>query len=125
MISHCQAGRDCQSFYQNYNQGIHAADSSDLDCQAVVFFYRINRMLDLSCNALRQQIVNTEQRRLEKEVKELLSDWSADPDKKKQYLTGRQVELAEELGKYWGFMYIILVRNALVADEISTRRKPT
>jgi len=42
---------------------------SDLDCQAVVFFYRINRMLELSCNALRQQVVNTEQKRLEKEVK--------------------------------------------------------
>ncbi|KAL3110150.1 hypothetical protein niasHT_015753 [Heterodera trifolii] len=91
-----QAGHDCQSFYQNYKLGVRSEDS-DLDCQAVVFFYRINRMLDLSCNALRQQIVNTEQRRLEKEVKEVLNDWSADTDKKKQYLTGRQVELAEEL----------------------------
>ena len=62
-----QASRDCLSFYQNYKQGIRL--DSDLDCQAVVFFYRINRMLELSCNALRQQVVNTEQKRLEKEVK--------------------------------------------------------
>uniref|UniRef100_A0A914HYZ0 Dynamin-like GTPase OPA1, mitochondrial n=1 Tax=Globodera rostochiensis TaxID=31243 RepID=A0A914HYZ0_GLORO len=92
-----QAGRDCQSFYQNYKQAVRSEDS-DLDCQAVVFFYRINRMLELSCNALRQQIVNTEQRRLQKEVKEVLNDWSSDVEKKKRYLTGRQVELAEELG---------------------------
>uniref|UniRef100_A0A1I8BL23 Dynamin-like GTPase OPA1, mitochondrial n=1 Tax=Meloidogyne hapla TaxID=6305 RepID=A0A1I8BL23_MELHA len=92
-----QASRDCLSFYQNYKQGIRL--DSDLDCQAVVFFYRINRMLELSCNALRQQVVNTEQRRLEKEVKEILNDWSQDNEKKKQYLTGRQVELAEELAQ--------------------------
>uniref|UniRef100_A0A914LX08 Dynamin-like GTPase OPA1, mitochondrial n=1 Tax=Meloidogyne incognita TaxID=6306 RepID=A0A914LX08_MELIC len=92
-----QASRDCLSFYQNYKQGIRL--DSDLDCQAVVFFYRINRMLELSCNALRQQVVNTEQKRLEKEVKEILNDWSQDNEKKKQYLTGRQVELAEELAQ--------------------------
>lgn len=99
-----QAGHDCQSFYPNYKQGVRSvpdgSDAADLDCQAVVFFYRINRMLELSCNALRQQIVNTEQRRLEREVKELLNDWSADPERKRQHLTGRQVELAEELGKW-------------------------
>lgn len=61
-----QSSRDCQGFYPNYKQNLM---ESDLDCHAVVFFYRINKMLNLSCNALRQQITNTEQRRLEKEVK--------------------------------------------------------
>ncbi|KHN75519.1 Dynamin-like protein [Toxocara canis] len=66
------AARDCQSFYQHYKRGF---DDADVDCQAVVLFYRIEKMLNLTCNALRQQITNTEQRRLEKEIKEKLEEF--------------------------------------------------
>ncbi|CAD5215377.1 unnamed protein product [Bursaphelenchus xylophilus] len=90
-----QASVECQGYYQHYKQGIE--QDGDLDCQAVVLFYRLKKMLDLSSNALRQQITNTEQRRLEKEVKDLLDDWSQDQDVKKTYLTGKRVDLAENL----------------------------
>ncbi|KAK6103570.1 Dynamin-like protein form S1 domain protein [Brugia pahangi] len=89
-----QTAIECQDFYPHYKLGF---DDTDVDCQGVVLFYRIQKMIDLTCNALRQQITNTEQRRLEKEIKDVLDEWAHDIDKKKEYLTGRRVELAEEL----------------------------
>ena len=70
-----------------------------LSCDDVVLFWRIQRMLVTTANALRQQVMNTEGRRLEKEIKEVLDDYSQDLDKKAALLTGRRVLLAEELSK--------------------------
>ena len=54
-------------------------------------------MLKVTANALRQQVMNREARRLETEIKEVLEDMSGDEEAKKRLLTGRRVMLAEEL----------------------------
>lgn len=83
---------DCRKAFFLYHQ-----QASDVDCSDVVLFHRIQQMMKVTSNALRQQITNREARRLDKEIKEVLEDYSQDNDKKVQLLTGRRVTLAEEL----------------------------
>ena len=58
-------------------------------------------MLRVTANALRQQVMNREARRLEREIKDVLEEFSQEPEKKLKLLTGRRVLLAEELSKFF------------------------
>nr|CAH8829871.1 unnamed protein product [Trichobilharzia regenti] len=69
------------------------------DCREVIFFSRLIRMIDATSNALRQQIMNDEARRLEHHVKHVLNEISNDPLHLKKLITGRRVQLAEDLNR--------------------------
>ncbi|XP_016124193.1 dynamin-like 120 kDa protein, mitochondrial isoform X4 [Sinocyclocheilus grahami] len=92
-LLHCNLCRRGFYYYQR-----HFVDS-ELECNDVVLFWRIQRMLAITANTLRQQLTNTEVRRLEKNVKEVLEDFGEDTAKKVQLITGRRVQLAEDLKK--------------------------
>ncbi|XP_055977939.1 dynamin-like 120 kDa protein, mitochondrial isoform X3 [Sorex fumeus] len=92
-LNHCNLCRRGFYYYQR-----HFVDS-ELECNDVVLFWRIQRMLSITANTLRQQLTNTEVRRLEKNVKEVLEDFAEDGDKKVKLLTGKRVQLAEDLKK--------------------------
>lgn len=92
-LGHCNLCRRGFYYYQR-----HFVDS-ELECNDVVLFWRIQRMLAITANTLRQQLTNTEVRRLEKNVKEVLEDFAEDPEKKTKLLTGKRVQLAEDLKK--------------------------
>lgn len=89
----CFKAQDCRKGFYVYQQGLE----SEVDCNDVVLFWRIRRMLDITSNALRQQVMNREARRLEKEIKDVLDDFSQDRDVKEKLLSGQRVQLAEEL----------------------------
>ncbi|XP_043257590.1 dynamin-like 120 kDa protein, mitochondrial isoform X4 [Colletes gigas] len=84
---------DCKKGFYLY----HTGHENEMECNDVVLFWRIQQMLKVTANALRQQIMNREARRLDKEIKEVLEDYSQDAKIKYKLLTGRRVTLAEEL----------------------------
>uniref|UniRef100_A0A668AT44 Dynamin-like GTPase OPA1, mitochondrial n=1 Tax=Myripristis murdjan TaxID=586833 RepID=A0A668AT44_9TELE len=86
-LAHCNLCKRGFYYYQR-----HFVDS-ELECNDVVLFWRIQRMLGITANTLRQQLTNTEVRRLEKNVKEVLEDFGEDTEKKTQLITGRRVQL--------------------------------
>ncbi|XP_021790689.2 dynamin-like 120 kDa protein, mitochondrial isoform X3 [Papio anubis] len=92
-LNHCNLCRRGFYYYQR-----HFVDS-ELECNDVVLFWRIQRMLAITANTLRQQLTNTEVRRLEKNVKEVLEDFAEDSEKKIKLLTGKRVQLAEDLNQ--------------------------
>ncbi|KAK6174857.1 hypothetical protein SNE40_013425 [Patella caerulea] len=85
---------NCRKGFYYYQRGF--ADTG-LDCHDVVLFWRLQRMLQVTSNALRQQVMNNEARRLERIIKDGLEDIGEDKVQLSQLLTGRRVQLAEEL----------------------------
>lgn len=84
-----------------------------MECNDVVLFWRIQQMLKVTANALRQQIMNREARRLEREIKDVLEDYSQDNKIKKELLTGKRVKLAEELSMYITISLLLIIMNIL------------
>lgn len=85
--------RDCRKSFYLYSQ----QNGNGRECCEVVMFWRVQQTLRTSANALRQQIGNREAARLDRELREVLDEMAADPELKKKLLSGRRVELAEEL----------------------------
>lgn len=85
---------DCRKAYYLYSQ---QGAECDINCSDIVLFWRIQQVIKVTANALRQQVINREARRLDKEIKEVLDDFSEDNDKKLALLTGKRVTLAEEM----------------------------
>lgn len=86
--------QECRKGFYYYKEGF---SDSGLDCSDVVLFWRLHRMLQVTSNALRQQVVNNEARRLERIIKEVLEEYSENKNTLNTLLTGRRVTLAEEL----------------------------
>lgn len=90
---------DCRKGFYLYSQQ-QGSNMDVINCSDVVLFWRIQQVLKVTANALRQQVINREARRLDKEIKEVLDELSDDEEKKIQLLTGKRVLLAEELSKW-------------------------
>lgn len=97
---------DCRKGFYLYSQQ-QGSNHDIINCSDVVLFWRIQQVLKVTANALRQQVINREARRLDKEIKEVLDELGDDEEKKTQLLTGKRVQLAEELRKFWIHISIV------------------
>ncbi|XP_032590340.1 dynamin-like 120 kDa protein, mitochondrial isoform X4 [Drosophila grimshawi] len=88
--------KDCRKAYYLYTQ---QGTECEVSCNDVVLFWRIQQVIKVTGNALRQQVINREARRLDKEIKAVLDEFSDDEERKGYLLTGKRVQLAEELIK--------------------------
>ncbi|XP_051482063.1 dynamin-like 120 kDa protein, mitochondrial isoform X5 [Apus apus] len=113
-LNHCNLCRRGFYYYQR-----HFVDS-ELECNDIVLFWRIQRMLAITANTLRQQLTNTEVRRLEKNVKEVLEDFAEDNEKKVKLLTGKRVQLAEDLTGHSSEEYSV---TSLILSRMSQQEK--
>ncbi|KAM3968967.1 opa1 mitochondrial dynamin like GTPase isoform 2-T2 [Aphomia sociella] len=84
--------RDCKKSFYLYSQ-----QNGTGECCEVVMFWRVQQTLRTTAAALRQQIANREAARLDRELREVLDEMASEPELKKKLLSGRRVELAEEL----------------------------
>lgn len=94
-LQHAMAtAQNCRKGFYYYQKGF---EESGLNCNDVVLFWRIDRMLQVTSNALRQQVMNNEARRLERNIKDVLDQIGDDKQRLQHLLTGKRVLLAEEL----------------------------
>ncbi|XP_064542939.1 dynamin-like 120 kDa protein, mitochondrial isoform X6 [Drosophila montana] len=91
-----QRAKECRKAYYLYTQ---QGAECEVSCSDVVLFWRIQQVIKVTGNALRQQVINREARRLDKEIKAVLDEFSDDEERKAHLLTGKRVQLAEELIK--------------------------
>lgn len=85
--------QECRKMFYFYENDLE----SGTDCSHVLFFWRIKRMLEFTANSLRRQILEDECRRIEREIVDILEEYSEDSAKKIELISGKRVELAEEL----------------------------
>lgn len=93
LTSEIVRAQECSKVFYFYENDL----DSGTDCSHVLFFWRIKRMLEFTANSLRRQILEDECRRIEREIIDVLEDYSENETKKAELLSGKRVELAEEL----------------------------
>lgn len=85
---------ECRKGFYYYRKGY---TEDEVTCDDVLFFWRIERMLDVTSSALRQHVINNEVRRFEQGIKGVLNDIGDDGSKLETLLSGKRVDLAEKL----------------------------
>lgn len=86
---------DCRGGFQYYQHGL----LNEIECEDVILFWRIDKMLTSTASSLRMQLVDREYQRLHDILKDILCDVYEDKELLKRLFTGRRIKIVEELSK--------------------------
>lgn len=86
---------DCRNGFQYYQHGL----LNEIECEDVILFWRIDKMLTSTASSLRMQLVDREYQRLHDILKDILFDVSEDKELLKKLFTGKRIKIVEELSK--------------------------
>lgn len=90
---------DCRNGFQYYQHGL----LNEIECEDVILFWRIDKMLTSTASSLRMQLVDREYQRLHDILKDILFDLYEDKELLKQLFNGRRIKIVEELSKCFFF----------------------
>jgi len=89
---------DCKNCYQKYKNNKISEKRSALLCEDVVLWWRMNKAIEITAANLRQRMLNEKGTEyLHRGIESALTTAEADPGLVMSLITGRQVELAEEI----------------------------
>lgn len=91
----CNNISNCKKAFYYYQQNV-----DEINCDDLITFWRIEKTISATVSALRNQLMNRESKRLEKEIKEILDFSSLNDDLKCRLFKNKRATLAEELSKW-------------------------
>ena len=103
----CTNIHDCKKAFYYYQQGY-----KDINCDDVITFWRIEKTISSTVSALRNQLMNRESKRLEREIKDILDGSSSNDELKSQLFKGKRAILAEDLSKFAISLIKIKLKNS-------------
>lgn len=109
----------CRSSFQHYKKD---GMENDTNCDDVLLFSRVRRMISQTSRSLAQQIDESEVRRFERELKKTVNEFGQTPQSLQSYFSGKRVELAEKLKQIRQIQEKLDIFIATLSDEERTKR---
>ncbi|GAU96707.1 hypothetical protein RvY_08114 [Ramazzottius varieornatus] len=109
----------CRNSFYYFKKG---SLDEDMNCDDVLLFSRVRRMISQTSRSLAQQIDESEIRRFERELKRAVNDIGQDKEGLQTYFAGKRVELAEKLKQVRQIQTKLDLFVATLSDEEKTKR---
>ena len=110
---------NCKGSFYHHQRGTL---DEETNCDDVLLFSRVRRMISQTSRSLAQQIDESEVRRFERELKRTVNEIGQSPERLGELFSGKRVDLAEKLKQIRLIQEKLDVFVATLSDEERTKR---